>query len=531
MSAALSALLDGYLSFRGHLDPVEVTAQGGRRHEFDGALARYDRESVREQLAALRGYTVSLEETEADSLDDEIDRTAALHAARHDILMLERERPFARDPGFHLAHALNGLFLLLVRENADHVARARALLSRLRELPEFLEIAAGELTRPAAVFVEGAREMLATARTILEEAFDDPALDLTAIEPDALEDARTRASDALAQFGDALALLDERATHPFALGRDVFDRKLHTAHMIQDSADELARFGERLRADAHAELERVAEELSPGSHWRDMAARLRADTVPASELTGEYAEALDSARTFTGGRELMSVPGHDPRVVTTPELLSGLVPVVRYVEPGQGEDERALLLLATPERAEGAAHARAELYSAAAHEGVPGRHQQAMLWRRLARPVRRVLWTPAAREGWAFYAETLLGAEGFLRTPAARFFHALRALRRALWVVLDVSLHTKGMPVERAEQILREDGGVEASEARADVRRCCSMPTYLLCAAVGRREIVSLREDARRAAGAGFSLSTFHDALLRYGALPTALARWGMGLA
>jgi uncharacterized protein (DUF885 family) len=47
---------------------------------------------------------------------------------------------------------------------------------------------------------------------------------------------------------------------------------------------------------------------------------------------------------------------------------------------------------------------------------------------------------------------------------------------------------------------------------------------------VGRREILRLREDARRARVSSFSLPAFHDELLGYGALPTALARWGMGL-
>jgi uncharacterized protein (DUF885 family) len=40
-----------------------------------------------------------------------------------------------------------------------------------------------------------------------------------------------------------------------------------------------------------------------------------------------------------------------------------------------------------------------------------------------------------------------------------------------------------------------------------------------------------LRDDAREARGAMFSLRAFHDELLSYGALPTPLARWGMGLA
>ncbi len=72
---------------------------------------------------------------------------------------------------------------------------------------------------------------------------------------------------------------------------------------------------------------------------------------------------------------------------------------------------------------------------------------------------------------------------------------------------------------------------MDAPTAMAEARRYCAYPTYQLSYAVGRREILALRDDVRRARGSAFSLPDFHRELLSYGALPTALARWGMGLA
>ena len=119
---------------------------------------------------------------------------------------------------------------------------------------------------------------------------------------------------------------------------------------------------------------------------------------------------------------------------------------------------------------------------------------------------------------------------GFLRSPAERFFQAHYLLWRALRITLDISLHTKGMTVDTATQVLRDELGFDQASAEAEVRRYCAHPTYQLCYAAGRREILRLREDARRQRRESFSLAEFHDALLSYGALPTALARWGMGL-
>jgi uncharacterized protein (DUF885 family) len=86
------------------------------------------------------------------------------------------------------------------------------------------------------------------------------------------------------------------------------------------------------------------------------------------------------------------------------------------------------------------------------------------------------------------------------------------------------------MPVVEAARLLRDELGFTEASAAAEVARYCAYPTYQLCYAVGRRDILRLRDDARRARGSDFSLASFHDELLGYGGLPTALARWGMGL-
>jgi uncharacterized protein (DUF885 family) len=49
--------------------------------------------------------------------------------------------------------------------------------------------------------------------------------------------------------------------------------------------------------------------------------------------------------------------------------------------------------------------------------------------------------------------------------------------------------------------------------------------------AVGRRELLSLRDAYRERHRSGFKTREFHDELMRYGGMPVALARWGMDLA
>jgi uncharacterized protein (DUF885 family) len=133
-------------------------------------------------------------------------------------------------------------------------------------------------------------------------------------------------------------------------------------------------------------------------------------------------------------------------------------------------------------------------------------------------------------EGWALYCEEMMGEEGFFLDPAEAFFQRLHLLWRAVRIVLDVRLHTEGMTVAQAVRFMMEKLDLARESAEAEVRRYCANPGNPLSYAVGRRELLRLREDWRRRAGAGFTLRKFHDEVLSYGGLPVSLMRWGMGL-
>jgi hypothetical protein len=444
VTVALAAIIDGYLDLRGQMDPV-VGTEAGRR-DLDGRFAAFDRDSVRGVAAAVRSYAGNLEEAEADTLDDEIDRTAALHAARHDLLVLERERPFARNAAFHLRHALDGISALASRLEEDPAQRTVSLLERVRGVPDFLSCAQAAVTDPVPLFLDEARTLVGAALTLLRDELDALPLDRTAIEASDWDAARAAAVDAVLEFGDWLSVTGEGARGTFAIGRDLFDLTLHTAHMIRESAAELERFGERLRRESLEVLDAVTHEIVPGADWRALGERM---TRRGAEHRAAVAACVVSLDAAVGAQ---------------------------------------------------------------------------------ARPVRRALGTRSVWDGWALYCEGLLVEEGVLASPEHRYLTVLERLRRALLVSVDVGLHTRGLAPDDAVRLLVEAMPIDAGEATALVLRACGSPTTMLGGAVGWRDIVLLRDDARAARGVGWSAARFHRDLLGYGALPTALARWGMGL-
>jgi uncharacterized protein (DUF885 family) len=119
---------------------------------------------------------------------------------------------------------------------------------------------------------------------------------------------------------------------------------------------------------------------------------------------------------------------------------------------------------------------------------------------------------------------------GYYDSVEARLFQLTNLLWRAVRIVLDVGLHTRGMTSQDAVEYMVRALPIERANAEAEVRRYCAWPTYQLCYAVGRRELLRLREAYQARAGNAFTRRGFHDELLSYGGLPVSLARWGMDL-
>jgi len=529
VTAALAQVFEGYLDLRYRIDPVEGTRAG--RRELDGMYGAFDAVSVRAHIAALRSYTGVLEEASAESLDDEIDQTAVLHDARQLQSWLERERPFAHDPTFHVRHALDGLYRLAA-DGADARERAVALVSRLRALPDFLSAAAEALVQPERPLLGTAAAMLPGGLALLREEVREVLGPLGA-DPE-VASAHAAAVESLEQFGDALVLMDERARDSVGIGRDLFERRLHTAHMIQDGADQLLRWAETAYEGARLGVETAAAAIAPGTPWREVVERVSGDAPPAASLFGAYADAMDEARRFAAQHGLVRVVSPPVRVRATPAYLQPLVPFAAYDGPGAfAESQAGTLYVTMPHSAAASVHRRSDIASAVVHEVVPGHHQHAVSANTSERVVRRVLESDAAREGWAYYCEAMMAEAGFFATPAGRLLHARDVLWRTLRAIIDVAIHTKTLHLSAAERRVRDELGMDEAAARAEVMRVAAHPTLMSCFVVGRREIERLREDARHAWGedGGFSLLRFHSELLRYGGYPTALARWGMGLA
>jgi hypothetical protein len=495
---------------------------------------------MREHLSALRSISGAVEELDPPDLGSEIDQTAILGEIRSSLYRWLYEQPQVRNPSFWLSHLFQGLYTLLTRNDSELGARAPAVLSRLEAAPDFLKTAAGTIARPPAVFVDTALSMLGGGGELITQVvrvFSESAPGIT----QSLQQAGEAALKALVGFGSALNKDIEPAPDPnaFAVGEAQFSRRLHHEHALRAEPTELYRYGIQLQEEVTRQIAELAGRLS-SKPWRELVDQLREDAPPGDQLLGTYAAEADRARSFLQERDLIELPDGRLDVVPTPAYLATLVPFAAYEPPPIYLHQRTGRFYVTapdpklpPEvlAEQRKAHSRHGIPVLVAHEVYPGHHLHLLTMEGLSSEARRHLWSPVTVEGWALYAEQLMAESGYYRSEETRLFQLVTLLWRAIRIVLDVGLHTRGMTPSAATNYLVEHLPIERRNAEAEVRRYCAMPTYQLCYAVGLREVSSLRDAYRERHGSEFSLKRFHTELMKYGGLPVALARWGMDLA
>lgn len=535
---AVDELCRSYLDLKYHFDPAAGSAAGLVAQ--DSRLGNFDLETTREHVAALKSLAGAVEELDPDDVEEEIDRTALLGEIRTFIYRMEYELPNVRNPASWLSHLFQALYVLLTRGDSDLAGRVTAVKARLEATPAFLVSARETIEEPASVFVDTALSMLGGGGQLISQVVSV----FASATPELADDLKQAGEDALRELvGFGAALRDEIEPspnlHAFAIGEEQFSRRLHHEHVLNAGPAELWRYGLHLQEEVTAEILTLARRLD-SRPWRDLVDQLRNDTPAADDLLTTYRREMDRARQFVQSHDLVAVPEAPVKVVPTPAFLATLVPFAAYEPPPIYLPDRSGRFYVTqPDpgleppayQQQLRGHCSHAIPVMVAHEAYPGHHLQLVTSQDLGSEVRRHIWSPIMVEGWALYSEQLMREDDYYRTDQERLFQLVNLLWRAVRVVLDVGLHTRGMTPAEAVDYMVEHLPIERAGAEAEVRRYCAWPTYQLCYAVGRRELLRLRDAYRHREGSGFRARRFHDDVMKYGGLPVSLAAWGMGLA
>ncbi len=159
------------------------------------------------------------------------------------------------------------------------------------------------------------------------------------------------------------------------------------------------------------------------------------------------------------------------------------------------------------------------------HEAIPGHHYQVSLQQENEDlpNFRRFAWYGAYGEGYALYTESL-GKELGLYTDPYQYMGALGdEIHRAIRLVVDVAMHSKGMTREQAITYMMENEAIDEQGATAEIERYMAIPAQALSYKVGALKIRELRYKYQKLLGNKFKLSDFHDEFLKDGVMPLDL--------
>lgn len=159
------------------------------------------------------------------------------------------------------------------------------------------------------------------------------------------------------------------------------------------------------------------------------------------------------------------------------------------------------------------------------HEAIPGHHFQISLQQENAAlpDFRKYNWFGAYGEGWALYTESL-GKDLGLYTDPYQYFGMLgNEIHRAIRLVVDTGIHSKGWTREQAIKYSLENEAESESSIIAEIERYMAWPGQALSYKIGQLKIVELRQKAQDKMGNKFDIKIFHQKVLESGVMPLAL--------
>jgi uncharacterized protein (DUF885 family) len=224
--------------------------------------------------------------------------------------------------------------------------------------------------------------------------------------------------------------------------------------------------------------------------------------------------------------ELVRLFGRIPRLpygVTPIPSYSEKVQTTAYYQPGSPEANRPgyyyVNLYDLPSRP------KWEMEALSLHESVPGHHFQIALAQELEQlpPFRRNGGFTAYVEGWGLYAESLGPELGMYSDPYSRFGQLTYEMWRAVRLVVDTGMHTKGWSRQQAIDFFVSNSSKPLHDIEVEIDRYLAWPGQALAYKLGELKIKELRARAQKQLGDKFDVRAFHDAVLGAGPLPLAV--------
>ena len=313
-------------------------------------------------------------------------------------------------------------------------------------------------------------------------------------------------------------------------GKDYYNHLLATQTTTDLTADEIHEIGLAEVARIHEEMEAIKQEVGFEGTLQEFFTMLR-DSKDDERFYYPNTDEGRQAYIDDATRDIENIKANLPEFF-------GILPkadlVVKRVEPFREQDGAAQHYYpGTPDGSRSGTYyahlsdmtamPKRELEVIAYHEGIPGHHMQISIAQELegVPQFRTQAGFTAYIEGWALYSEWL--ATEFPDTyedPYSNFGRLGSEIWRAIRLVVDTGIHSKGWTEEEAVQYFLNNTAITEMQARSEIQRYIVMPGQATSYKIGMMKIQQLRKKAEGELGDKFDIKAFHDTVLGGGALP-----------
>jgi hypothetical protein len=531
-------------------NPSQGTASGF--HQYDNQLEDYSRASINQQVTTLKNFQKVIAKIDPLQLSapTRVDHTLVLNDINARLLTLENIRPWEKNPDQYSSGVTNSIFVIMARTFAPPADRLKSVIAREKQIPAVFQAARQNLKNPPPIYVDVALEQIPGIISFFQkdvpEAFKD-------VKDQALltqfQATNQKVMDELKGYGEWLEKnLKPQAHGNFRIGADNYRKKLLYDEDVDIPLARLLEIGmANLRLNQQA-FKDTAAKVDPSKTPREILAELEKDHPAPDKLLQTFRDTLGGLKDFLSQHHIVKLPSEVlPIVEETPPFARALT-FASMDTPGPFEKvaKEAFFNVTLvepnwkPEQVEEhmSGFNRGTIISTAVHEVYPGHYTQ-FLWVPYApSKVRKLLGCSSNAEGWAHYSEQMMLDEGYGRAPGIDQDHdtaflKLRlgqlqdALLRNARFIVGIQMHTGAMTFDQGVEFFEKEGYQSHMNGLRETKRGTSDPTYLYYT-LGKLEILQLREDYKKKMGAGFSLETFHNELLKQGFPPIKLLRQTM---
>ncbi len=541
----LTTLAQEMVAAEARANPTFATEMGLPGH--DGELAMPSEAARAADVARFKAWLARLDAVRASagaglSLVD-ADDAKLLRAqvqGRLDALQRETDRKDYAGPALRVVNALWTQFLHLPvpgRDGATEADRARAwadIAARMEKGPAVIEAGQKLVTHPGRLQGLAGQQQVAGAPDFLGGALTAAANEQLAGDPAALRRFAAARDALLATLASTRRHIESHvAAWPenFAMGRAAYDRMLQRQQLLPYTARDL----EGMARDelAHGWAEEAWVKSLAATRKQSFGAETGGGMAPdGPALIGYYRDRIAQLRAFVADHDLLTIPDWlgPIDVVETPKFLQPVSPGASMSSPRLfSNTNNGYYFITPPQSLKEAAERldmnedfdRDRILSTAAHEAMPGHFLQLSIARRHSDYVRKIQYSSAFAEGWAFYGEEMFLRLGLYGDDLdARLYIARWERVRGARVIVDVKLASGEWTLAQAAEFFEAQSGFTKSASEAAVAGYALEPGYVLAYTVGRLQLESLLAEYQHRMGDKGSLHDFHDRLLSYGSVP-----------